>query len=495
MRSERAPTRSEILGILRRSFTTVEREYTDLALDVRGQLPADLTGVLFRNGPGRMERGGHRYGHLFDGDGHVCRFEFDRGTVRYTNRFVRTPFYEKEERAGHILYRGLGTNRPGGLPANAFRLRFKNAANTHVVMHAGRLLALYEGGPPYELDPVTLETLGAWDLDGALVNRFDRFSRAIAPLMPFAAHPSVDRATGDLIGFGLLPGRPNRLLVYHVDHQGRCTERRAFRLGRSSFVHDALVTENWMVFALPRIDYGMAGLVFGYTSAAGSMSLHTERPMQLLLVPRGGGEAVTFETLPGFVFHFAGGAEYGDGRLYANLVHHGRLPSLSGIEALVHPDEGLGRLVRLESDPAGKTSRAIPLSEHAHELPRPAADGRRIFSCGVPAGRDLPFYSAVVATTLAADGRSAASVVRDFYPDLPGEPVPVDVDGARLLLSLIYRAETHRTELAVLHADDLSTVAVAALPHSLPPGFHGSWVGAGAPIGCATAGGGSAGCA
>lgn len=481
MRSARAPTQSEILNILRGSFATVEREYTNVELRLRGRLPPDLAGVLFRNGPGRMERGGHSYGHLFDGDGHICRFEFDRGRVRYTNRYVRTPFYEREERAGRIVYRCLGTNRPGGKRANAFRLRFKNAANTHVIMHAGRLFALYEGGPPYELDPVTLETLGPWDLDGALSNRFDVLSRAIAPLMPFAAHPSVDPVTGDLIGFGLLPGRPNRLLTYRVDGAGRCIERREFRLGRSSFVHDALVTENWMVFALPRIDYGMAGVLLGHTSAAGSMSLHTERPMQLMLVPRGGGEAVTFETIPGFVFHFAGGAEHGDGRLYANLVHHQRLPSLGSLEALIHPGEGLGRLIRLEIDPAGKTTRAIPLSEHAHELPRQAADGSRIFSCTVPAGRDLPFYSAVAASTLAADGRSSTSVLRDFCPDLPGEPVPVVVEGETLVLSLIYRAEARRTVLAVLHGEDLSTVAEAELPHSLPPGFHGSWVDARVP--------------
>ena len=62
------PTSAEILSILRKSFATVEREYSDLELVVRGQLPGGLRGVLYRNGPGRMERGGHAYVHLFDGD-------------------------------------------------------------------------------------------------------------------------------------------------------------------------------------------------------------------------------------------------------------------------------------------------------------------------------------------------------------------------------------------------------------------------------------------
>ena len=364
------------------------------------------------------------------------------------------------------------------MPANFLKLRFKNAANTHVIVHAGRLLALYEGGPPYELDPDSLETLGEWDIGGALKNPFDPFSRFMSPLLPLAAHPSVDPITGDLIGFGLLAGRPNRLLTYRIDDKGHCIERREFRLGRSSFVHDLLMTEHWLLFLLPQVDYGMAGVLFGYTSAAGSMSLKTEQPMQVLLVPRNGGEPISFETIPGFAFHFAGGADHPDGSLHANLVHHCRFPSLDSVDDLIHADEGLGRLTRLEIDPRTRQTRATTLSEHAHEMPRLGTDSSRIFSCGVPAGRNLPFYSAILSTTLGADGRSAQTLARDFYPDLPGEPIPVDVDGETLLLTLVYRAEAHRTELLVLRTGDLSTLAEVELPHSLPPGFHGSWVAA-----------------
>jgi all-trans-8'-apo-beta-carotenal 15,15'-oxygenase len=479
VQTSQSPDRSEVLHILRRSFATVEEEHTDLTLHVRGEIPAGLKGVLYRNGPGRMERGGHDYGHLFDGDGHVCRFSFDGGRVGYTNRYVRTAFFDEEERAGRIIYRCLGTNRPGGMPANFLRLRFKNAANTHVIAHAGRLLALYEGGPPYELDPLSLETRGVWDLDGALKNPFDAFSRFMSPIMPFAAHPSRDPVTGELFGFGLLAGRPNRLMIYRIDAEGRCTERREFRLGRSSFVHDVLMTEHWLLFLLPQVDYGMGGVLLGYTSAAGSMSMHTERPMRLLLVPRGGGEAVSFETIPGFAFHFAGGAEHPDGTLHANLVHHSHFPSLDSVDDLIVPDEALGRLTRLEINPRTRETNACVLSAHAHEMPRLGSDPGRIFSCGVPAGRNMPFYSAILVSRLSTDGRSARTTVRDFYPDLPGEPVPIDVDGETLLMSLVYRAREHRSELLILHADDLSTLAEIALPHSLPPGFHGSWVDAG----------------
>lgn len=475
-----ASARSEALRVLRRSFETVATEYDDLDLKVRGRLPEGLEGVLYRNGPGRMERGGQPYGHLFDGDGHVCRFAFRDGCVRYRNRFVRTAAFEEEEAAGRVRYRCLGTNRPGGMIANAFRLRFRNAANTHVIRHAGRLFALYEGGAPHELDPDSLATLGLWDMDGTLANPFPGLSGIVSPQLPFAAHPTVDQHTQELVGFGLLPGRPNRLLSYRVDADGHCLERRHFELGRSSFVHDAVVTERWQLFLLPEVDYGLAGVVLGHRTIAGSMSLHTERPMRLLLAPRAGGDPISFETLPGFVFHFAGGADHADGTLHVNLVHHRTLPSLATVDDLIGSGEGLGQLLRLDIDPVNERTSTTLLSEHAHELPRADGTEGRIYSCGVPAGRDLPFYTAVIATELGADGGAGTSRVRDFHPDLPGEPVPVRADGADWLLVQVYRAEAHRSELLVLDAEDLSTVASMELPHSLPPGFHGSWVAASA---------------
>jgi all-trans-8'-apo-beta-carotenal 15,15'-oxygenase len=471
--------RATALRILRKSFATVEGEFSDRDLLVKGQIPRSLSGVLYRNGPGRMERGGQDYGHLFDGDGHIIRLEIDAGHVRYSNRFIRTPFFEDEERAGRILYRGLGTNRPGGPWNNFLRLKFKNAANTHVIIHGGRLLALYEAGPPFELDPVSLETRGTWDVEGALRNPFDPFSRYLSPLLPFAAHPKTDSETGDLIGFGLLPGRPNRLLTYRVDAEGHCVERRAYRLGHSSLVHDVFVTRNWMVFLLPQIDYGMTGVLFGYTSAAGSMSIHTERPMQLFLVPRDGRQPVSFPTVPGFVFHFAGGAEHADGSLHANLVLHSSLPPLDNVDAMMKSGKSLGRLMRLDINPRTRETNAARISEHVHEMPQTSVDGRHLYTCGVPAGRDLPFYSAILASEISSDGYSTRTQILDFFPDLPGEPIPVEADGKTWLLVMVYRAEENRTDLVILQASDLETVAEVALPHSLPPGFHGSWIDAG----------------
>ena len=73
------------------AFVNVEQEHTDVALTpVRGTVPVELRGTFYRNGPGRIERDGHRVHHPFDGDGMIAAMRFDNGRVQLTNRFVRT---------------------------------------------------------------------------------------------------------------------------------------------------------------------------------------------------------------------------------------------------------------------------------------------------------------------------------------------------------------------------------------------------------------------
>jgi len=136
-----AGARPGLAAYLRANETV--RDEVDIRLRVaEGALPSALRGVLYRNGPGKMEVHGTKYDHPFDGDGMVTRFAFADGEVHYKNRFVRTEEYVAEERAGRMLYRSFGTNLPGGLRKNLFRLRFKNAANTSVVLHGGKLVGM-----------------------------------------------------------------------------------------------------------------------------------------------------------------------------------------------------------------------------------------------------------------------------------------------------------------------------------------------------------------
>ncbi len=478
---------TDMLRVLSEATTTVTEELTDAALTVHGELPAGIDGLYFRNGPGRFERGGQRYRHPFDGDGHVTRLDIAAGTVRYTNRFVRTKEYLAEERTGRMRYRSFGTNLSGGLLRNLLRLNFKNAANTSVRWHAGRLLALWEGGAPYRLDPATLATLSQEDFDGGLASPFSGISRWLAPLLPFSAHPYIDGETGELTNFGLVSGSPNLLMLYRIGPDGHMDEPRQHPLNRFSFVHDLGVTRRWLCFLLPQADFDMARAMLGLTTAVGSLHIATERPMQVLLLPRQPGSAAPrwLTGPPGFVFHVAQAFDDDQGRLVLDLVRYGRYPELDAIEDLFRdPPAGVApRLERLLLDPAGERCERLSLGadadNHAFELPvsAPAAAGvprRILYGIGALPERRAPYLTSI----MRLDTETGALSSRDFGLDLVGEPMLVPGTGGDegWLLSLVFRAHQDRTELVVLRARDLSVQATATLPHALPVGFHGCWV-------------------
>ena len=105
------------------AFVNVELELDDVPLTaVRGEIPVGLNGTLYRNGPGRLERGGQWVHHPFDGDGMVAALRFEQGQLHLRNRYVRTEGWMAEEAAGRMLYRGVfGTQKPGGAVAKATR--------------------------------------------------------------------------------------------------------------------------------------------------------------------------------------------------------------------------------------------------------------------------------------------------------------------------------------------------------------------------------------
>src|SRR5699024_198728 len=107
----------------------------------------------------------------FDGDGMLHGVLLRDGRASYRNRWVRTRGFVEERDAGRSLWGGL--SEP---PNPALMLRgkplFKNTANTSVVWHDGKLLALWEGGEPHVISVPDLGTLGPTDFDGALKHPF-----------------------------------------------------------------------------------------------------------------------------------------------------------------------------------------------------------------------------------------------------------------------------------------------------------------------------------
>ena len=110
----------------------------DFELAVVGEIPAGLNGAFYRNGPNPQFEPRDEH-HWFAGDGMIHAFFVEGGKVRYRNRFVRTPKWELEHAAGRAMFGVFGnpmTSDPSVLTTDS------GTANTNIVWHAGRLLAL-----------------------------------------------------------------------------------------------------------------------------------------------------------------------------------------------------------------------------------------------------------------------------------------------------------------------------------------------------------------
>ena len=405
-----SPTDRERAQAVVDAYRTCRSEEDGPLALLEGALPDELRGTLYRNGIVGLDVHGTQQMHPFDGDGMVSRFTFDGRAVHYRNRVVETREVKEERAAGRMLYRAFGTNLPGGFLKNALRMRFKNAANTSVVHHGGRLLALWEGGQPHALDPDSLACRGRFDFGGQLRNPAGGLDAMITPELPFSAHPTIDPADGTLHNFGTLIGRRAELVLYRVDPGGRMVERRFVPLPRASFVHDFVLTPRYRVFFLTPVTFDVARALSGLASPVDSISRDPSQPTEVLLVPRDGGEPIRIEAEPSFTFHWINGFETDDGRVIidgcrmadfeggtldlrdVDVVQHLEVPPpvptrwVLDLERRIgdrahaerHPPRAAGRAPRVRDAPVPLRLRHRPAeTERPADPQRPRSPGRR----------------------------------------------------------------------------------------------------------------------
>jgi all-trans-8'-apo-beta-carotenal 15,15'-oxygenase len=454
-----------------RIFDTLPDEHDYVVDEIEGRLPEGLAGTLYRNGPGKNEVGGTPYAHLFDGDAMLSQFTFEDNRVRYRNRYVRTTHYLKERSADKPLMRGYGQQRPGGPLTNGFRMP-ANVANISVTYHAGHLLALWEGGRPWQLDPDTLDTIGEYDFDGELKAGY-----------AYSAHPTWDPATGELFNFGIQYGRRTRLRTYRVDRNGKLHHLQAVNLPFPTLNHDCTLTRRYMVFVIDPLVLHLPRFLLGVNSLDRAVRFDAKRSTQVILVPRDGGKPRVAECEPFFHYHFNNAYEEGDDVVldlvrypdYDNIhrsLRNFRESAFEGIET---------RFSRLRVSPSDEVS-IEEVYEGDCEFPqhdwRRTTSAHRFAYMAARADGQQPF-----GTIMKVDHETDRVSSHDFGPgQVAGEPIFVprsaeagEDDG--WLLTVVYSGQEHRSRLVVLDARDLESdpVAVAHLRHHVPLGFHGTF--------------------
>ena len=454
--------------------------------DLEGEIPAELTGTLLRNGPGLFEINGQPVHHPFDGDGLVCAIAFQHGRAHFRNRYVQTEGYLAERQAGKILYRGVfGTDKPGGWLANVLNLTLKNISNTNILYWGGKLLTLWEAAEPYRLDPATLNTLGLDTLDGLL-----------QPGDAFAAHPRIDPASEldngapCLVNFRIKPGLSSTITVMEFDPQGTLLRQNHATVPGFCFIHDFAITPHYSLFFQNPVTFNPLPFLAGLRSAGECIRFHPDKPTRIVIIPRQPGTpapAQTFEIPAGFVFHHANAFEDGD-ELVIDSICYATLPTVdpdadfreTNFEAL-----DPGQLWRFRVNLTTGTVTKSLLDGRCSEFPslHPALVGRShryLYLAATHAPTGNAPHQAILKVDVQSGDRQLWSAAPWGYV---GEPifVPRNLDHTQVsgaeddgwVLTLAYDARSERSAVMILDAQTMQAIARLNLKHHVPYGLHG----------------------
>jgi len=434
------------------NYAPVLDEVEAVDLPVEGALPPELCGRYVRNGANPKHG---PTAHWFAGDGMLHGIRLRDGRAEwYRNRWVRTRALEGAPRLD---------------PTTGTMDLTVGLANTHVVRHAGRILALEEGSFPNEVTG-ELDTLGPYDFGGLLRT-------------PCTAHPHVCAETGEMHFFGYQLIAPP-FVTYHVaDADGNLVHSQPIDVPGPTMVHDFAISRNYAIFLdMPVVfdlDAALRGdMPFGWDEGYGARVglLHRERA-------RHGEQPRWFDVDPCYVFHVVNA--WDEPGVHGDVVH---------LDAGRHESMWRGGTDRFEPsylhrwrfDLGAGVVHEAQLDDVDHAFPR--IDDRRTglrnrFAWAVaprdPSARGADAASVLVKYDLATGARTH----HDAGPSAAvGEPVFVPAADASgedegWLLTYVHDDATGRSSFVVLDARDLAAapVATVALPQRVPRGFHGSW--------------------
>jgi all-trans-8'-apo-beta-carotenal 15,15'-oxygenase len=461
----------------KRAFSNLAREHGFEPLRIEGNVPVDIEGTLYRNGIGRVERFGERYGHWFDGDGAVSAVRLVAGQASGAVKLVRTRGLLREERAGRPLFGGYNTSvrRP---IRELFLGDRKNPGNTSVLLWKGRLFALCEAGLPFEVDRADLETLGECDL-GVIARAF-------------SAHPHEVPQRKAFYNFGLAKNGPKATVeTYELPYEGSARTLVAFDIPGPTLIHDFAATERHLVFTIAPFTMSLWKALFLRRGAMDAGRWRPQDGTEIVVVPiddpskmfrvkvdafYGEHVANAFEDKDALVFDFTRyddihGMERYVGKLLAGAVEQ---PLGSTIARCIV--DAKTRRVRFEERFAA-----------ACELPRvsPRVDARAhrfMYLTGFgseEASRRTPFDAIVKLDVERGSATRWSPGASQFVSEavlVPKAEGATEDDG--YLLTMVYDARTDHSHLAILDAKDLAAppLARAFFDHAIPPGFHGQWV-------------------
>lgn len=436
-------------------FAPVTEEVTAFDLPITGQIPRELNGRYLRNGPNPMRGIDDNKNHWFFGSGMVHGVRLRDGRAEwYRNRWVRSK----------AVAEALGEKwREGPIHGQDV------PANTHILAHAGRILATVEGGfLPYEISD-ELDTIGPYDFAGTLP-------------AGFTAHSKTDLSRGEVHAIAYSIGQDH---VQHIviDKTGKVSRVTDIAVPDKPMMHDFALTEKYVVlYDLP--------VTFSLDAAKAGKYPYVWNPAheaRVGLLSREDSSRGTrwFPVEPCFVFHTLNAYDDGD-RVCVDVCRYA-----GGYDVSLVTGPGAITLDRWTIDPVRAKVTLRSLSDRFfQEFPR---IDDRIASRQHRYGYTTAFKQLVVPATekghtsgnvlFKHDIKSGAVEEHRFEHGVAGEGlfVPVSLSAGEdegYVMAFAHDLDGGNTDLVILAAQDFAAEPLARihLPARVPLGLHGSWI-------------------
>ncbi|KAK3690374.1 carotenoid oxygenase [Podospora appendiculata] len=308
-------------------------------LEFSGQIPPEIDGTFYRIQPDTRFPPLFEDDIHFNGDGSVSAIRIARGHADFKQRYVRTERYTLETAARRSLF---GRYRNPYTDNESVKGVIRTASNTNIIFWRGMLLATKEDGPPFAMDPVSLETIGRYDFEGQI----------LAPT--FTAHPKFDPATGEMVCYAYEAGGDGadcseEMVVWTVDADGRKTEECWYRAPFAGMIHDCGLSTNYVVFPLTPIKMDLERMKRG----GNKFAWDPNEDQWYGLVKRRGGrteDIVWFRADNGFHGHVAGCYELPSGEVAIDLtVADGNVFFFFPPDTNITPADGVAKRNKLSS--------------------------------------------------------------------------------------------------------------------------------------------------
>ncbi len=430
------------------NYAPVYDELTEFDLAVEGSIPAELNGWYLRNGPN--PRSGE--GHWCVGDGMVHGVRLENGRAAwYRNRWVRTESFDDP----FPPYNDDGS-----------RNLHSSIANTHVVRHAGKTLALMEFSLPYEISN-DLKTLGVYDFGGTLTDSM-------------TAHPKICPSTGELHFFGCGNIFEPHVNYHRADADGRLTVSRPIEVPALTLMHDFALTAQYVVFLDLPLLFNL-GIALTRPYQRDLPYRWDDRYQARLGVLRRDdpyGQLRWFNIDPCFVFHIANAydnASAGGNDIVLEVLRYDemwRRNSDFGSDAAlwrwtIDLDTGLVEERQLDD-------RGVEFPRVDDRLAGAAARYSVAVGSGALVRYDLQGDTAIEHRFGRGRPGSAGAPSEAVFAPAAGRPDEL----SGWYLTYVYDADTDSSDLVIIDASDFAAEPVARIrmPRRVPHGFHGNWI-------------------